>query len=259
MKEFFIEGNNLTDAYHKAIEKVWVKGEEVNHTTECAMTIHIKNPLQEPMISKLFFGGPYDLERYRQEMLDGILDFEVDKGAWEYTYHDRMVNYPVDSRKFPEIHLGHTFINQIDFVINELKNNPTSRRAVIDIRNNSDDCGSEDPTCLQHIQYMIRNNKLDCFVLFRSNDAAKASFMNMFALILLQKRIADEIGVEVGTYTHRANSFHIYERDYNLVKGYMRKLAEGDCCYNYIGEWDELMEESQHEIDHLIYQLKNSK
>ena len=53
----------------------------------------VQNPLAEPRISKLFFGGPEDLQQYIMEMLDGILDFEIERGKWKYTYHDRIVNW----------------------------------------------------------------------------------------------------------------------------------------------------------------------
>ena len=88
----------------------------------------------------------------------------------------------------------------------------------------SDDVGSDDPACLQHIQFFIRDNHLDMKVLFRSNDACKANFMNMFALVCLQKRVADELGVEMGVYTHRANSFHCYEKDFDPLEGYCKRI-----------------------------------
>jgi thymidylate synthase len=53
-------------------------------------------------------------------------------------------------------------------------------------------------------------------VRFRSNDAYKAAFMNMFALVQLQKRIADSVAkklgrpVVLGRYCHLADSYHIY-------------------------------------------------
>ena len=134
------------------------------------------------MISKLFIGGYKELQQYVMEMRDGILDFEVYKGNWKYTYHDRMVRYPIDNQiDFPETWC----LNQIDFIIHDLKRTPISRRAVIDIRDNSEDMYSDDPACLQHIQFFIRDNKLHMKVLFRSNDACKAAFMNMFALIMI--------------------------------------------------------------------------
>ena len=246
MLEKIVYGDTLPRAYHAALMALYEHGEHVpcpDYNTSqieisCTMVVH--NPLEEPMISRLFIGGPADLEQYRQEILDGILDFEIERGNWAYTYHRRMVE-------------------QIPFVVEDLRRNAFSRRAVIDIRDWQKDAHSEDPACLQHIQYFIRNNNLHCKVLFRSNDACKATFMNAFALIMLQKRIADELGIEVGTYTHRANSFHCYEKDFPLLEGYVKRfLNNEETTYNHVGEWDELMEECKPLIAEKVERLKNN-
>ena len=277
MKELLAGGDTLPEAYHEALFNLRNSGEIHDcadwgtSQLEASMTIFIEHPIQEPMISKLFIGGPEELEQYRQEMLDGILDFEIDKGNWAYTYHDRMVNYPIDNQEEkPE----EWSLNQIQFVVDELKRNPSSRRAVILIRDNSEDAYSDDPACLQHIQYFLHDNKLDCKVLFRSNDACKASFMNMFALILLQKKIADALGAEVGHYVHRANSFHCYAKDSDTLNSYATRIIASeelndgfagttfdrglkDLAYNYVGDWDELMEEAKPNIAKKVEELKN--
>lgn len=246
MIETFAYAKTLPEAYHKALLLLEKDGENVpcpdynTNQKELTMTICVEQPLAEPMISRLFIGGFYELEQYRQEMLDGILDFEVEHGNWTYTYHKRMEN-------------------QIPFIVEELRRNPHSRRAVIDIRDWKKDSQSEDPACLQHIQYFIRDNKLHCKVLFRSNDACKATFMNAFALIMLQKRIADELNIEVGTYSHRANSFHCYEKDYGLLSGYVNRInGNGELTYDYAGEWDELMEDAKPMIAEKVQVLKNN-
>lgn len=246
MKEKTVYGHTLPDAYHKALKHLARDGDYVpcpDYNTsqkELSMMMVVRKPIAEPMISRLFIGGYHELEQYRQELLDGILDFEVAKGNWAYTYHDR---------------IGY----QYNFVIDELKRNPYSRRAVIDVRRLAD-MRHDDPACLQHIQYFIRDNKLHCKVLFRSNDACKATFMNAFALIMLQKRIADELDIEVGTYTHRANSFHCYEKDFALLDGYVERINSGEnLTYNYVGEWDELMEEAKADIAEKVERLRKSE
>lgn len=262
MKEILVTARTLPEAYHQSLLLLENEGDIVpcpdynTNQKELSMTLVITNPLEEPMISRLFIGGYRELEQYVQEILDGILDFEIFRGNWKYTYHDRMVNYSVDNQiKFP----GEPSKNQIQFVIDDLKRNSESRRAVIDIRDNSEDMYSDDPACLQHIQFFIRDSKLHMKVLFRSNDACKATFMNAFALIMLQKRIATELGIEVGTYTHRANSFHCYERDYNMLKGYVARIqdSEEDLTYDYVGEWEDSMELTKPEIAKAVEELKN--
>ncbi len=247
MEEIVVRGKTLPEAYHKALLALSEKGEVTDcadwNTTqkEVSMTMIVEQPLKEPMISKLFIGGPKELEQYRQEMLYGILDFEVQRGNWEYTYHARMGD-------------------QIQFVIDELKRNPSSRRAVICIRT-PEDMGSDDPACMQHLQYFVRDGKLECKILFRSNDACKASFMNAFALILLQKMIADGVGVEMGSYVHRANSYHCYERDFEMLEGYVKRIREAedeyDVCFDYEDNWKDIMEDCQAEIAAQVEELKN--
>ncbi len=247
MREIISTGCTLPETYHSALRALEKDGEFTpcpdynTNQKECSMTMVVEQPLQEPMISKLFIGGPRELEQYRQEMLDGILDFEIERGNWAYTYHSRMAE-------------------QIPFILRELRRNPDSRRAVIDIRDWRHDTekGNENPACLQHIQFFIRNGALHMKVLFRSNDACKATFMNAFALIMLQKRIADELGVTVGSYTHRANSFHCYEKDFSMLDGYVRRMRSGEeLTYFYEGEWSELMEEEKPSIAAMIEELKN--
>ena len=96
MFELFVTGTTLPEAYHKALAILHENNEEMpcpdydTRQKEASMTFVAENPLMEPMISKLFVGDPRSLEQYRQEILDGILDFEVERGNWEYTYHRRM-------------------------------------------------------------------------------------------------------------------------------------------------------------------------
>ena len=244
MFELFVKGTSLPDAYHSALVLLHGNHDDVpcpdydTRQKEASMTFVVESPLAEPIISKMFIGDPRSLEQYRQEMLDGILDFEVERGNWDYTYHLRMKD-------------------QIPWLISDLRRNPDSRRAVI-LTRSVQDMGSESPSCLQHLQFLIRGEALHCKVLFRSNDATKATFMNAFALIMLQKRIADALGVQVGSYTHRANSFHVYERDYDMFDGYVRRInSGGDLAYFYTGDWDELMEDAKPEIAKMVEELRN--
>lgn len=229
MKTYFVNGQTLPEAYHMALTKLDATAEK-----EITVMMKVLNPLQEPMISKCGIFGPRELEQYRQEMLYGILDFEVERGNWHYTYHQRMAEWK----------LG---------VIDELKRDPDSRRAVIAIRDNEKDMTSGDPACLQTLQYMIRDGKLHCWVMFRSNDAVKACFMNMFALVMLQKEFADALGVPVGSYTHIATSWHCYPQDEEMLHTFVKNIAQRDCTYRYDGGWKELMEAEQDSINEMVH------
>lgn len=204
------------------------------------MTMAVEEPLGEPMVTKLFIGGHSDLQQYVMEVLDGILNFRIGSG-WDYTYNFRISE-------------------QLPFIYEELRRNPDSRRAVIDVRDWKADTkhGNTSPACLQHIQFFIRYGKLHMKVLMRSNDAPEATFMNAFAFIMLQKRVAGELGCGMGSYTHRANSFHCYEKDFKLLESYVRSIGSGEnITYEYEGFYKELMEESIPEIEKKVEELKS--
>ena len=107
-RECLVCGNTLPDAYHNALRKLlyagrWNECPDYNtQQLECSMTMVVCHAGLEPRISKLMPAGPRELEQYRQEILDGILDFEIEKGKWAYTYHSRMAE-------------------QLPFIIEELK------------------------------------------------------------------------------------------------------------------------------------------
>lgn len=253
MIDRMVYADTLPQAYHHALWVLNNVGSVVDcpdYNTRCkevGMTMCITEPLKEPMISRCIPCGPEMLQEYCVEMLDGIKDCFVGRG-WSYTYHKRMTDY-IGADGIP--------MDQVRFVINELRNNPNSRRAVIDARNNAEDMYSDDPACLQHIQFMVRGGRLDCFVLFRSNDAVKATYMNAFALIQLQIRIACAMGVGVGTYTHRANSFHAYERDWEMLDSYCERIDSGkNLYYSYEEDWKEQMEDAVPEIMKKVKELE---
>ena len=266
MRDLIVRGRTLAETYHKALVELKEYGTMMKSADwdclclEASMTMVITEPLSEPMISRCCICSPESLEQYKLELIYGILDFKIGHG-WDYTYHDRIANYYVDNvNKFPDTHS----LNQVDFVINELLKNPNSRRAVIDIRDNSDDAYSSDPACLQHIQYFIREDKLDCCVLFRSNDATRANFMNCFGLISLQQFIAEALQVDVGTFTLRANSFHCYENEFPNLMNYVKKIREKgyidpSLTFNYEDNWKQKMMRSDEKIKAKVEQLLKEK
>jgi len=259
MTEKLIHGKTLPQAYHAALVALQNEGDIIScddwaqKQKEISMNFVVTEPLTEPMVSKLFIGGHKELQQYVLEVLDGILDFKIGDG-WEYTYHNRMTDFhAVDKNGLP-----HT-INQFAFVLEELKRRPDSRRAIINIRDNGYDPFVDSPACLQAMQFFIRDGKLHQKVFMRSNDAPKASFMNAFAFIMLQKRLAETLGVGMGTYSHRANSYHAYEKDFPMLENYVAAIttsAEEGITYDYEDFYKELMEETIPEINELVETLK---
>ena len=108
--------------------------------------------------------------------------------------------------------------NQIEKIIELLTVDPYSRRAVININvPNENVIETKDEPCTICLDYQIRNGKLHCTCVMRSNDVNFGLRNDLGFFIYLQKYIAGRLGVPVGTYTHFAMSIHFYDRDFKMI------------------------------------------
>jgi thymidylate synthase len=246
----YAEGEGLAEAWERSLIELHNKGCGVRTeydkpgdppSKDCTMTVVVRNPLAEPMIHKDMPGGLEDLQEYVMEVLDGIKDHCVRKAGkdtkdtrWEYTYHQRLCAYSVPRLK-------KTF-DQVDLMAKRLAETPHTRRAQAVTWKVWEDASCYDPACLQSIWCRLLEGEdaawyLNTNVRFRSNDAYKAAFMNMFALTQLQVRIASRIAelsgmtVKLGRYVHQADSYHIYgsyagEFGQRFIKGLKRRPFE---------------------------------
>lgn len=115
--------------------------------------------------------------------------------------------------------------DQIEKVIELLTVDPSSRRAVININiPNERVIETKDEPCTIGLQFLNRDGKLHCTAIMRSNDIWFGTPYDWAFFIELQKVIADRLGLDYGTYTHFATSFHVYDR--NIAE--IRAIAEAD-------------------------------
>jgi len=105
--------------------------------------------------------------------------------------------------------------NQFDQVIEKLKSDKDSRQAVMTIFDAKQDfVKTKDVPCTVDFQFFNRNDKLNMIVHMRSNDVYFGFPNDVFNFTMIQEMIAHEIGIDVGTYTHIANSFHLYKEHF---------------------------------------------
>lgn len=105
-------------------------------------------------------------------------------------------------------HLPH---DQIGRVIDQLTDSPETRRAVINIHNAEyEDYGSNDVACTVYLQFLLRDEQLNCISCLRSQDMLWGYPYDTQAFQWIQEAIAGILGVEVGWYEHRMNSCHYY-------------------------------------------------
>jgi thymidylate synthase len=173
--------------------------------------IKITNPMDEPRISPHCFMGKKGFDEYTKNLIYGS-----DK-KFVYDYHERLFRWgsfldEMESDKIGERENQLIQLNQIDYIIAKLTIFKNSRRAIAVTWIPPLDVFRKDVPCLQLVQCIVRNSKLDMYIVFRSEDMLSAFGQNAYALTSLQKYIADKLAIPVGTYYHYIISAHIYHK-----------------------------------------------
>lgn len=144
-----------------------------NHINDYGYARAVKVP------NNTFFNNE-GLQRYSEQLLDGDLHDFV------YTYGNRLIEY-----------FG---VNQYDVMINRLKENEDTRRAIGVTYDPEHDTYVEDIPCLVMIKCSIYDNTLEMTVIFRSNDIKYAFTSNMYALMSVQLYMADKLNIKPGKF-----------------------------------------------------------
>lgn len=107
-------------------------------------------------------------------------------------------------------HFGHDQLNRI---IDLLKKDPHTRRAVLTMWDGALDLGRDslDIPCNTHAYLTISDHKLNMTVCCRSNDAIWGAYgANVVHMSMMMEVVASLIGCGVGTYYQLSNNLHIY-------------------------------------------------
>lgn len=231
-----VEGKTLPEAWERSLQEVWQNGvaiktqydrEEDPPSRDCSMVMVIHSPFSEPRIHRALPTGLDELEIYRQEVVLGIHNHWIGSHGWSYSYHDRLSNYKVSGGG----------LDQLQATIDNLADCFYTRRAQSITWDPELDLKDHEPPCLQRIWFRILEDPKEGLVLnmnthWRSRDAYKAAFMNIFALTDLQKviagKVSDKIGrpVKVGRYVDISDSYHIYGSYFSQFEGFLDTLKK---------------------------------
>lgn len=102
--------------------------------------------------------------------------------------------------------------DQLATVIDQLRERPSTRRAVIQIFDAADLLQRhKDVPCTCTLQFLSRETGLDLIVYMRSNDIFIGLPHDVFCFSMIQELVARSIGSDVGQYIHVVGSLHLYD------------------------------------------------
>ena len=109
-------------------------------------------------------------------------------------------------------------IDQLNEVISEIKNNPTSRRMIVSAWNPSDVGSMALPPCHCLFQFYVADNKLSCQLYQRSADIFLGVPFNIASYSILTHMIANVCNLSVGDFVHTLGDAHLYKNHFEQAK-----------------------------------------
>lgn len=113
--------------------------------------------------------------------------------------------------------------DQIEWLLNEIKNNPDSRRLILTAWEPNSIADMSLPPCHMMCQFSVRNNRLSCLMFQRSCDVGLGAPFNIASYALLTNIIAKECKLEVGEFIHSIGDAHIYLNHVESIKEQLKK------------------------------------
>ncbi len=100
--------------------------------------------------------------------------------------------------------------DQISWLINEIKNNPNSRRLIVSGWNPKEANQVALPPCHTLFQFFVQNGKLSCQLYQRSADIFLGVPFNIASYALLTHMVAQVCGLGVGDFVWTGGDCHLY-------------------------------------------------
>ncbi|MEP7348961.1 MAG: thymidylate synthase [Sphingorhabdus sp.] len=182
----------------------------------------------------------WPLDRYRRETGENISqdDFELrivnDEnfallwGDLGPVYGAQWVNWPrylpVGEGLYQRTERG---IDQVSLLVNSLKNNPGSRRHIIEGWNVAELDQMALPPCHKTYQFHVADGVLSCILFQRSCDLGLGFAFNAFSAALLTRMLAAVCGYRAGELIWQGGDVHLYMNHAELVKEQLSRTPAG--------------------------------
>jgi thymidylate synthase len=107
-----------------------------------------------------------------------------------------------------------TYETPWQWCVRKLQEDPDTRQAILQyLQPRHFQEPVRDFVCTTHCAFHLRGDALHCTTVMRSNDLVRGMAYDVPWFNRCQLRMARELNVNPGTYTHYVHSLHLYERD----------------------------------------------
>ena len=222
-----IKGNNIVSIYIDLIKRVSQKGVLEGKTRDLmGIQLELTNPNRSLLFQKK------NWEWCFQELFDRMSGVFGNPG--EYANPGLAYQYrPAWKRKLSKeggtfcYSYGEAFAEQLPEIIRQLKRQKTSREAIMNVWAPIYLWGHDEfprRPCTLTLHFLIRDKKLNLFVNMRTNDIINLLPYDIFHHTFIQKYVAHELGLGLGSYFHFASHMYYPKKREREGRNFLEKL-----------------------------------
>ena len=161
--------------------------------------IHLKSIIHELL---WFLSGDTNIKYLKENGVSIWDDWADDNGDLGHVYGYQWRSWPTPDG-------GH--VDQIQQVIDQIKNNPDSRRLIVSAWNVGEIETMALPPCHAFFQFYVADGKLSCQLYQRSADIFLGVPFNIASYALLTMMMAQVCGLKAGDFIHTLGDAHLYQ------------------------------------------------
>ncbi|MGW8604538.1 thymidylate synthase [Streptomyces sp. NPDC055893] len=152
---------------------------------------------------------------------------------WIFDYNTKLRQYADDGvlrgAYGPRMRKWAGTVDQLSRVVEILKQDPDSRRALIQLYDPARDAaGHKDVPCTLGFRFYLRDGRLHMSTTMRGQDVWIGMPYDLFFYTVLHELVAGWIGAELGDFHHHVGSLHIYENHLDQADALTSIVASSD-------------------------------
>ena len=168
--------------------------------------LHLKSIIHELL---WFLKGDTNIKYLNDNGVKIWDEWADENGDLGHVYGYQWRNWPTPNGKH---------IDQIQKVVQQLKETPNSRRVIVSAWNVGEIESMALPPCHTFFQFYVADNKLSCQLYQRSADIFLGVPFNIASYALLTMMMAQVCNLEVGEFVHTLGDAHIYSNHFEQTK-----------------------------------------
>ncbi|GGC22646.1 thymidylate synthase [Novosphingobium marinum] len=172
-------------------------------------------------------GEDLDLDAFVERIREDE-DFAREWGDLGPVYGKQWVDWPTYEPAGEGLYRRGPGIDQVSGVIASLRDNPGSRRHIVEGWNVAELDRMALPPCHKTYQFHVAGDRLSCLLYQRSCDVALGLPFNLFGAALLTRMIAQQVGLEPGHLVWSGGDTHLYLNHEHLVTEQLSREPDGE-------------------------------